>query len=166
MAKCNESAEILRNIAIHDRIAKRYDRIHGEIFNDVEQSRLRADVKHAVDSISSGSLNALDFGCGSGNLTRHLLENGCSVTSADVSQGFLDLVQSRYPTVDTHRLNGIDLSEIATSTFDIVATYSVLHHVPDYLAAVREMARVCKPGGVLYLDHEPSAPPETFYFSL
>ena len=34
--------------------------------------------------------------------------------------------------------------------------YSVLHHIPDYLAAIEEMARVCAPGGVIFLDHEPT----------
>lgn len=151
-----KSTEISRNIAIHDRIAKKYDRLHGEIFNEVEQARLKRDLERAVAAIASGSRCALDVGCGSGNLTRHLLENECVVTAADVSQGFLDLVRSRHPAVETHRLNGADLSEMPDGTFDLVAAYSVLHHIPDYLAAIREMGRVCKPGGVLYLDHEPS----------
>lgn len=38
----------------------------------------------------------------------------------------------------------------------MVATYSVLHHVPDYLKIVDEFVRVLKPGGVIYIDHEVS----------
>ena len=45
-------------------------------------------------------------------------------------------------------------ARFADSSFDLVATYSVLHHVPDYLAAVKEMARVCATGGVILIDHE------------
>jgi len=41
--------------------------------------------------------------------------------------------------------------------FGFVASYSVLHHVPDYLEAVRELARVVAPGGVLFIDHEHNA---------
>jgi SAM-dependent methyltransferase len=37
---------------------------------------------------------------------------------------------------------------------DLVATYSVLHHVPDYLGLVAEMCRVLRPGGVIVIDHE------------
>ena len=51
-------------------------------------------------------------------------------------------------------MNGVDLSALPNSLFDLVAAYSVLHHIPDYLGAVEELARVCKPGGVIVLDHE------------
>jgi ubiquinone/menaquinone biosynthesis C-methylase UbiE len=56
--------------------------------------------------------------------------------------------------VDTLEIGGADLVGVPDACFDLVVTYSVLHHVPDYLAIVREMGRVLKPGGVLYLDHE------------
>jgi len=154
-------AQIDRNIAVHDRVAERYDGIHGEIFNDIEQARLAKTLAVARDLVTTGSrpLVALDFGCGSGNVTRHLLAMGCAVTAADVSQRFLDLVARRFAQsgeLATARMNGSDLSNFPDDTFDLVATYSVLHHVPDYMRAVREMLRVCKPGGVVMLDHEPT----------
>ena len=146
---------IERNVAVHDRIARKYDARHGEIFNPLEQERLRQSLARARDAVeASGPMKALDFGCGSGNLTRHLLGLGLDVTAADVSQGFLNLVKSRYPEVRTLLMNGRDLSNVEASSFDLVATYSVLHHVPDYLSAVSEMARVCKVGGVVVIDHE------------
>jgi SAM-dependent methyltransferase len=150
--------QIARNIEIHDRLSRKYEARHGEIFNDLEQSRLAETLAQAREAVRTGDsvLRALDFGCGSGNLTRHLLELGFEVTAADVSQGFLDLVRDRYPTVKTFLMNGRDLSGLVSGGFDLVATYSVLHHVPDYLAAVREMGRVAKAGGVLVIDHEPT----------
>lgn len=148
--------DIARNIAVHDRIARKYESRHGEIFNELEQGRLRSALKAAKDAIMTAAdpARALDFGCGSGNLTDHMLALGFVVTAADVSPGFLALVRSRYPEVTTIPMNGRDLSNIADATFDLVATYSVLHHVPDYLAAVREMGRICKPGGIVCIDHE------------
>lgn len=148
--------QVERNIAVHDRIARKYDAIHDEIFNDVEQARLAAMLKRARDAVRTGDepLRAFDMGCGSGNLTRHLVELGLSVTAADVSEGFLALVRSRYPGVETLVMNGRDLSNVPNSSFDLVATYSVLHHIPDYLSAVEEMGRICKPGGVVVIDHE------------
>jgi ubiquinone/menaquinone biosynthesis C-methylase UbiE len=151
-------SQIARNIAIHDRIALKYEKRHDEIFNPREQARLGAVLADAKAAIESGRapLRALDFGCGSGNLTGHLLRLGFEVTAADVSRSFLDLVAGRHPRAPlaTHRLNGRDLAEFAESTFDLVATYSVLHHIPDYLAALGEVARVTAPGGVVIVDHE------------
>lgn len=150
--------QIARNAEIHDRIALRYDRQHSEIFNDREQARLASSLDAAVSAVQSatGRVSALDMGCGTGNLTRHLLALDCSVVAADLSQSFLDLITNRFAgrPVQVARLNGRDLAQFADRQFDLVATYSVLHHIPDYLAAVREMGRVCATGGVVYIDHE------------
>lgn len=155
-----EQRQIDRNVKIHDRVAERYERTHDEIFNDVEQARLRSALARAKAAIGSGAdrPRALDFGCGSGNLTRHLLALGFEVVAADVSQRFLDLVERRHrgEPVSACRIDGAGLSALGDSSFDLVATYSVLHHVPDYLGAVAEMARVTRPGGVVYVDHEHS----------
>lgn len=150
--------DIKRNIAVHDRIVRKYEQIHDEIFNETEQTRIGGSLKLAREAIRSDSrpLRALDLGSGSGNLTRHLVDSGFEVTAADVSSGFLQLIRSRYPTVTTLEMNGRDLSNIPDGSFDLVGTYSVLHHIPDYLGAVREMARVCKVGGVIFIDHEPT----------
>ena len=153
-----DRGHISRNITIHDQIAHKYDALHGEIFNDIEQSRLFAALTCARDAVRSNScpIRALDFGCGSGNLTRHLLDLGLAVTAADVSQGFLDLVQSQYHSdfLTTLRLNGSNLDEVPDGSFDLIAVYSVLHHIPDYFSAIQELARVCKRGGVIIIDHE------------
>jgi len=158
--KSSSQREVARNVEIHDKIARRYDALHGEIFNPVEQERLRNALAAAVAAVRTGAkpIAALDFGCGSGNLSRHLLDLGAIVTAADVSKGFLDLVRMRYPgeRLTTLWMEDGDSSKIPDASFDLIATYSVLHHIPDYLAAVGHMARMCKPGGVIMIDHEAS----------
>jgi SAM-dependent methyltransferase len=54
----------------------------------------------------------------------------------------------------TTRLLTHDELPFADGSFDIIGAYSVLHHIPDYLFALREMVRVLRPGGLLYIDHE------------
>lgn len=148
------------NIAIHDKIAKSYERTHGEIYNEIEQDRISKEIKNAISFIKTDSKKktALDFGCGAGNLTHHLTESGVSVIGADVSSGFLDLINSKSwkEKVSTVKLNGVDLSNIEKDSVDIVCMYSVLHHVPDYLSLLSEFVRVLKKGGVIYIDHEAS----------
>lgn len=150
--------QIERNIQVHNRVAQSYEAQHVEIFNDIEQVRLTRSLARAVDAVRTGAqpLRALDFGCGSGNLSRHLLGLGLEVTAADVSVDFLTLVERRFPNQPLSLLlmNGSDLREVPDGSFDMVAAYSVLHHIPDYIASIRELARITKPGGVILLDHE------------
>lgn len=149
---------IAHNIEVHNRIAERYADLHGEIFNPVEQQRLRQSLEQARGLIRTDTRppRALDFGCGTGNLTAHLLELGFQVTAADVAERFLEMLRREHAgrPLDTLRLDGVGLGGLEDGRFDLVAAYSVLHHVPDYLGAVRELSRVTRPGGVVYLDHE------------
>lgn len=153
-------AAVERNRRAYRRRFRSYEQRHGEIFNPVEQTRLHDALQRAVGHVRSGSepKRALDFGCGTGNLTEHLLGLGCEVLAADVSREFLQFVETRFAgrPVRTHELNGRDLAGVPDASLDVVATYSVLHHIPDYLAALGEMARVLKPGGVIFVDHEAS----------
>ncbi len=159
MAKDTQS-DIDFNIQAHNKVAAKYAAIHGEIYNQHEQSRLHASLKEAMDLIQCGDMTTrkrvLDLGCGAGNLTDHLVSLGAEVIASDVSPIFLTQISQRHPeaTVTTLRLNGSDLCDLQDASIDMVATYSVLHHIPDYLGIIDECMRVLKPGGILYLDHE------------
>lgn len=159
VATMKRDSSIHKNIRAHDKISADYEMLHGEIFNPVEQDRLKRKMIEALSFLHTSSERkiALDFGCGTGNLTRHLIESGLRVVSADISKRFLEIVAQRHSTyslLGTLLVNGKDLSGLRDDVFDIVATYSVLHHVPDYLFLIREMHRVTRKGGVIYIDHE------------
>ena len=97
----------------------------------------------------------MDFGAGTGNLTRFLLEKGFRVTACDISKKSLDILRKKMASdsLSTTLLVG-DTLPFPNNAFDMAATYSVLHHLTDYLNAVAELVRVIKPGGLLYIDHE------------
>lgn len=155
------AGEIQQNIEAYERVFQIYDKSHGEIFNPIEQKRLCDQLKSAAKEIKTGteSKKALDYGCGSGNVTKNLIHLGFHVVGADVSESFLRLSKERFRSsenFETLSINGYDLSGVRDSEFDLVATYSVLHHIPDYMYLLEEFIRVTKPGGLIYLDHEPS----------
>lgn len=160
------AALVKRSIRRYRRRHRHYERLHPEIFNPREQQRLREALAHAVADlgpVTGRPARALDLGCGSGNLTRHLLDLGLEVLAADVSPHFLMDVERRFGRTGrlrTLRVNGIDLAPIESGSLDIACAYSVLHHIPDYAAAIEEMCRVVRPGGLVYLDHEAN---EAFY---
>lgn len=148
---------VKRNTTIHNKIAQNYDEVHGEIFNSVEQRRIRETLTIVVNMLdrNPGECSALDFGAGTGNLTNHLLKLGLDVTAADVSKECLEVVKSRY-NCKTILLENGSTSLLKSNAYDLVCLYSVLHHVPDYLALLDELNRICKPGGIIYIDHENS----------
>ena len=154
-----DEEQIQFNRKVNDSVSRRYERLHDEIFNPIEQARLRSALETATKALRTGSepVRALDYGCGSGNLSGHLIELGAETLSADISRGFLEIIESNFSRTglsETMLINGKDLSNVEDCRFDLVATYSVLHHVPDYMHIVKEMCRVLKPKGVLYIDHE------------
>lgn len=152
-------AAIARNVRAYDAVASTYDASHPEIFNPVEQARLASAVRDVLAACAHAgdAPRVLDVGAGTGNLSAHFLDAGAEVVSADVSPGCLRVISERFRASGRHavqRIDGRSLGVFADATFDVAACYSVLHHVPDYLALVAEMARVVRPGGLVYIDHE------------
>jgi len=148
---------IKQNIYAHNKIAHIYNQKHNEIYNEVEQIRLKNTINNLV-KLNKGekTLRVLDFGAGTGNITLKFLKYNCNVTALDISQKELKILEKKVK--DKKKLsikffNGENIP-FANDTFDIVASYSVLHHIPEYLNAIKEMIRVTKKDGFIYIDHE------------
>lgn len=155
----NDLEIIMHNVKAHDRVAKTYDFNHPEIFNDTEQNRLKNVIAWAIDQVSTGSniCKAMDFGAGTGNLTKYLLDMGAEVCAADISTKCLEEIKNKFSDnhcLSIYKLNGRDLIGIKANEFDLLVLYSVLHHIPDYLSVLPEFIRVLKPGGILLIEHE------------
>jgi SAM-dependent methyltransferase len=106
----------------------------------------------------------IDVGCGDGWLTRLLTRKGAHVTGVEVSPKHLAHARAIVAAGDEHYIQGIaeDLP-IPTRSADIVIFFNSLHHVDEagLFKALREAARVLKPGGILFVS-EPLA--EGAYF--
>jgi SAM-dependent methyltransferase len=54
------------------------------------------------------------------------------------------------------------MKSIATASKDTAVVFGVLHHIPEWKAAVREIARVLRPEGEVYLEEPDGAVIEWF----
>lgn len=150
------------NISLHKYEAKYYELIHPEIYNQNEQKRLISTLKKVNNLVSDPSdrvKKALDFGAGTGNVTGKLLKMGYHVTAVDLSVEMCHILEKKYADfVKSERLvvvnSAIEDLVFSESTFDLITCYSVLHHLPDYVNAVRHLSFFLKKGGVMYIDHE------------
>jgi SAM-dependent methyltransferase len=99
--------------------------------------------------------NVLDVGCGPGTITLDLAE---AVTPGRVLG--IDVVaeplvaarasaEARGDTTTQFRLGDVYDLDLPDDSIDVVHAHQVLQHLSDPVAALREMRRVCRPGGLI-----------------
>ena len=96
----------------------------------------------------------LEFGCGQGEGQRILRRDfGASVVHGiDLDQRQLTRARQRQRS-DSSTLAQADVCALPfrDHIFDAAVSFNALHHVPDWQRALREITRVLKPSGRLYL---------------
>jgi SAM-dependent methyltransferase len=92
----------------------------------------------------------LDAGAGQGSLSRKLAALGFVVTSTDASPAAVAVLRDRF----SGEVVQADVTSLpfADESFDAAVLGEVLEHVQDDRAALAQIARVLRPGGVLALS--------------
>jgi SAM-dependent methyltransferase len=90
----------------------------------------------------------LDVGCGSGELCALAAGRGATVAGIDAAEGMIAIARRRVPDGDL-RVGAIETLPWADATFDVVTAVNALQFADDFMAALREAARVARPGGVV-----------------
>ncbi|MGZ3651528.1 MAG: class I SAM-dependent methyltransferase [Bdellovibrionota bacterium] len=92
----------------------------------------------------------VDSGCGAGTMSVVLgKQSFTNVTAFDISDQNIQSV-SRY-VKRAFRASCEDIGEIGSSTIDLVLCLNMIEHVMEIDVSLREIHRILKPGGVLYL---------------
>jgi SAM-dependent methyltransferase len=109
---------------------------------------------YLLPHLKSGA-TLLDIGCGPGTITADLasLVTPGRVTALEVTDAALDLARAE---IALRGIESVDFAvgdvhalDFADDSFDIVHAHQVLQHVGDPVAALREMRRVTRPGGIV-----------------
>ena len=125
---------------------------------------LEAKARALVDVVrrrlgDPASMRALDVGCGTGLMDRHLYDFG-SLTGVDPSTRMIEAARRTNPGVEYGVADGTELP-FEDGSFDLAFAVCVLHHVlpPTRPAFVAELARVTRPGGLaVIVEHNPLNP--------
>jgi phosphatidylethanolamine/phosphatidyl-N-methylethanolamine N-methyltransferase len=105
----------------------------------------------------------LEVGVGTG-INAGLYPRDCAVTGIDLSSSMLEKARERLARKEIRNVRLLEMDaadmKFATGAFDIVYAPYLVNCVPDPIKVVREMRRVCKPGGKLViLNHFRSVNP-------
>ncbi|MDP2905303.1 MAG: class I SAM-dependent methyltransferase [Candidatus Omnitrophota bacterium] len=143
---------IAANIDVHKKEAGLYDIIHTFGKNWYAQYLLNGDIQRIL-RLAPGK-KACDLGCGTGNVTRRLLDAGCEVTAVDLSAEMLEEMNKKM--TDKNNLNTFCVNidrflQGGSDKYDIITINAVLHHMPDYLDTISLAMRRLSGGGMLYL---------------
>ncbi len=88
----------------------------------------------------------LDAGCGAGLLALLASFRGAQVAALDASPGLLAIARQRLPGDDV-REGDLEALPFTDASFDAVAAVNSVFYAADMAAAMREPARVSRPGG-------------------
>jgi len=130
---------------------------HGHLESVLRSHRWRTAANSAaylLPHLAKGA-SLLDVGCGPGTITADLAARvrPGRVTAVEISAEALQLARAEaaargqdnidFAVTDVHAL------DFAEDTFDVVHAHQVLQHVTDPVRALRELHRVCRPGGLV-----------------
>lgn len=107
----------------------------------------RATVARWAGSVDG---RVLDVGCGPGHWTGFLAGAGLDVAGVDPVPAFVEHARRTYPGLSFEVGAAEHLHDDEGSLGGVLAWYSLVHHAPEAIdAALREVARVLRPGGRL-----------------
>lgn len=101
-------------------------------------------------TLARGPRTVLDVGCGEGRFCRMLRREGIRATGIDPATALLDYARKKDPG-GTYLEAFAERLPFNDGSFDMVVSYLTLIDIPDYRAAIHEMARVLRPGGALLI---------------
>ncbi len=134
---------------------KRYTHGHSESVLRSHRWRTAANsAAYLLPHLAPGQ-RLLDVGSGPGTITAELaaLVAPGETSALEISESAADLTRAELERqgVDgvTVFVGDVHVLEFADDTFDVVHAHQVIQHVADPVVALREMARVTKPGGVI-----------------
>lgn len=128
-------------------------RTHYERYPFIEGGRRRVDLwKRRLSDLFPADLagaRVLDVGASTGEVARALADHRAKVTCVELTE----VATRRCKVLHADAVQVVQADALALpfpdATFDHAMAIGVLHHTPDCGFALREMARVTRPGGTL-----------------
>src|SRR5438270_1844506 len=138
------------------RLRESYDRLAGpyadHLFDELAHKPSDRALLDAFAELMRGNGPVVDVGCGPGQVARYLHGRGVSVSGLDLSLGMVEVAARLTPAISFREGSLLALSDADGSWAGCTAFYAIVHFdLPELTRAIRELARVLRPGGLLLL---------------
>lgn len=88
----------------------------------------------------------LEIGCGKGNMTNYLTEQGYDIIGTDVNKDRIDFAIKKYPNTRFMYMDGENII-YDNNKFDVVLSFDVIEHIPNIKKHFQEVNRILKKDG-------------------
>jgi SAM-dependent methyltransferase len=128
-------------------LAQGYERWYATPAGQAHDRVQKADVQRLFRPASAGE-TLLDVGCGTGHWSSFFAEMGYQVTGVDIAPEMIEVARTKvskcsFQVADVYALSFDD------GTFDAIAAMATLEFLPAPAAAIGEMVRCARKGGLL-----------------
>lgn len=143
------------NTGTHEDFYAYYEKESGSAAARVRFGAIQATLLRLIGGAPQQALCVADIGCGAGTQCRLWAEQGHHVYGADINEALIGLARERATEA------ALDIRfEVASATalpwpdqsMDLCIAPELLEHVADWQGCLRELTRVLKPGGALFLS--------------
>lgn len=108
---------------------------------------------------AAAGTRSLECGCGSAGVSLHFAQRGYEAVMLDLAPSALQLARRNFReqgALGRFVQGDVTALPFDDGTFDVVASFGLIEHFHDVRPVIREMVRVLKPGGLLFLDIVPA----------
>lgn len=146
----NKKAEVKEaNKLLYNKVADDYEKIDGR-----RSEKLLFWLRDRLKNISEdfhGETKLLDIGCGSGFVIKAAQGLFDRLYGIDISENILKKASIF---ADGVICADADFIPLKKESIDVVVLFAAMHHFYDYREMMKEIHRILKQGGILYIDHD------------
>jgi len=124
-----------------------------DLFENIYNRKVFSEIGHRVASYIEPADQVLECACGTGAISVAVAAKAAHLTATDYAEGMLKQARKKLSAFGNVTVETADITALSypDHAFDKVVAGNVIHLLPDPKAAMAELVRVCRPGGMLII---------------